>query len=128
MLKYISEEDYVRLTQKSVPSNNEIDFNQAIIEASNYINSKTFNRINPNDVSEQIKYVTTLIIDLIIDRNNKLEKGNLRSENVEGWSVSYATQNEIKEDYENRMYDILKQYLSFEIGVDGLPLLYCGVM
>lgn len=124
MLKYISDIEYGRLTKKSVPD----DFNRLVIEASNYINQKTFNRVNPDDVSEQVKYVTALIIDMINDRDNALKKANLRSENVEGWSVSYATQNEIKEDYENRMYDILKQYLSFEIGVDGLPLLYCGVM
>lgn len=127
MLKYISDVDYARLTQKSVPSKSP-DFNNAIIEASNYINSKTFNRIDPNNVSEQVKYVTTLIVDIIIDRNTKLNKSNIRSENVEGWSQSYATPDEIKKDCESRMYDILKQYLSFEIGVDGLPLLYCGVM
>lgn len=125
MLKYINEEDYKKLLgTKDVPSN----FNNLVIEASNYINYYTNNRIGRNNPSEQVKYVTCLIISLIQEEQSKLsEIGNLKSQNIEGWSETYATPEEIKADYKNRKYEILKRYLSGEIGVDGLPLLYCGV-
>lgn len=126
MLKYINEEDYINLMDASSIPN---DFNQKVIEASNYINTKTFNRIDENNVSEKVKYVTCLLINKIIEKEEKLsEIGNLKSENVEGWQTTYATPEEVKSDYSNQMYGILKEYLMFEIGVDGLPLLYIGVI
>lgn len=125
MLKYINEEDYKKLLgTKDVPSN----FNNLAIQASNYINYNTHNRIDKNKPSEQIKYVTCLIVNLIQEEQSKLsEIGNLKSQNIEGWSETYATPEEIKEDYSNQKYDVLKTYLMHEIGIDGLPLLYCGV-
>lgn len=125
MLKYIYEEDYKKLLgTKDVPSN----FNNLAIQASNYINYNTHNRIDKDNPSERVKYVTCLIVNLIQEEQSKLsEIGNLKSQNIEGWSETYATPEEIKADYKNRKYEILKRYLSGEIGVDGLPLLYCGV-
>ena len=125
MLKYITEEEYRELLgAKSIPDN----FNNLVIEASNYINYKTFGRIDKNDIPEQVKYVTCLILALIQEENTKLsEIGNLKSQNIEGWSESYSTPEEIKTDYEDKKYSTLKQYLWDVIGVDGNPLLYCGV-
>lgn len=125
MLKYINEEDYKKLLgTKDVPSN----FNNLAIQASNYINYNTHNRIDKDNPSEQVKYVTCLIVNLIQEEQSKLsEIGNLKSQNIEGWSETYATPEEIKEDYSNQKYDVLKTYLMHEIGIDGLPLLYCGV-
>lgn len=125
MLKYITEEDYKKLLGKdSIPDN----FNNLVIQASNYINYKTFGRIDENNVPEQVKYVTCLIINLQDEEKTKLsEIGNLKSQNIEGWSESYATPEEIKSDYEDKKYSTLKQYLWNVIGTDGNPLLYCGV-
>ena len=125
MLKYITEEEYKELLgTDSIPNN----FNNLVIEASNYINHRTFGRINQNDVPEQVKYVTCLIIDLIQEENTKIsEIGNLKSQNIEGWSESYSTPEEIKADYEDKKYSTLKKYLWNVIGTDGNPLLYCGV-
>lgn len=125
MLKYINEEDYKKLLgTKDVPSN----FNNLAIQASNYINYNTHNRIDKDNPSEQVKYVTCLIVNLIQEEQSKLsEIGNLKSQNIEGWSETYATPEEIKEDYSNQKYDVLKTYLMHKIGIDGLPLLYCGV-
>ena len=124
MLEYITEEDYKKLLGKeSVPSN----FKNLNIEASNYINYKTFGRIDINDIPEQVQYVTCLIIDLQDEENTKLsETGNLKSQNIEGWSESYSTPEEIKSDYEEKKYSTLKKYLWNVIGTDGNPLLYCG--
>ena len=125
MLEYITADEYKKLLGKeSVPD----DFKQLVIEASNYINYKTFGRIDKDNVPEQVKYVTCLIIDLINEENDKLSKiGNLKSQNIEGWSESYSTPEEVKSDYEDKKYSTLKQYLWDVIGTDGNPLLCCGV-
>lgn len=125
MLKYITETEYIKLLDaKSIPNN----FNKLVIEASNYINYNTHGRIDKNKIPEQVKYVTCLIVDLINEQETKLsEIGNLKSQNIEGWSESYATPEEIEKEYSAKKYNTLKVYLSKEIGIDGLPLLYCGV-
>lgn len=125
MLEYMTADEYKKLLGKeSVPDN----FKQLVIEASNYINYKTFGRIDKDNVPEQVQYVTCLIIDLIDEQNTKLsEIGNLKSQNIEGWSESYSTPEEIKSDYEDKKQKVLNQYLWNVIGIDGNPLLYCGV-
>ena len=82
MLKYITEEEYKELLGKnSIPN----DFNNLVIQASNYINYKTFGRIDKNNIPKQVKYVTCLIINLQEEENTKLsEIGNLKSQNIEG--------------------------------------------
>ena len=125
MLKYINNIEYQELLGvESIPDN----FNKLLIEASNYINYNTHNRIDENNPSEAVKYVTCLIIDLINEQNVKLsEIGSLKSQNIEGWSETYSTPEEIEKDYSVKKYNVLKTYLSQEIGLDGLPLLHCGV-
>lgn len=125
MLKYITETEYKELLGKnSIPN----DFNNLVIKASSYINYNTHGRIDENNVPEQVKYTTCLIIKLQDEENTKLsEIGNLKSQNIEGWSESYSTPEEVKADYEDKKYSTLKQYLWNVIGTDGNPLLYCGV-
>ena len=125
MLKYITEKEYKELLgAESIPDN----FNNLVIEASDYINHKTFGRIDENNIPEQVKYVTCLIIDLQNEEETKLnEIGNLKSQNIEGWSESYSTPEEIKKDYEDKKYSTLKKYLWNVVGIDGKPLLHCGV-
>lgn len=125
MLTYLeNEEEYKKqLGTEDVPK----DFKNLNIEASAYINDKTFGRIDKNNIPEQVKYVTCLIINLQEEENTKLsEIGNLKSQNIEGWSESYSTPEEIKADYEEKKQDVLNKYLWNVIGIDGNPLLYCG--
>lgn len=125
MLTYLkNEEEYKTiLGTDNVPDN----FKNLNIQASNYINYKTFGRIDKNNIPEQVKYATCLIIDLIDEENTKLsEIGNLKSQNIEGWSESYSTPEEVKADYEDKRYSTLKKYLWNVLGTDGNPLLYCG--
>ena len=125
MLKYVTEEEYKKLLgTNSVPN----DFNNLVIKASSYINYNTHGRIDIDDIPEQVKYTTCLIIDLINEQNDKLSKiGNLKSQNIEGWSESYSTPEEIKADYEEKKYSTLREQLWDVIGIDGNPLLYSGV-
>ena len=125
MLKYITEAECGELLDaNSIPDNIE----NLIIKASNYINYKTFGRIDENNIPEQVKYVTCLIVNLIDEQETKLsEIGNLKSQNIEGWSETYATPEEIKKEYSEKMQTTLSTYLWNVVGKDGLPLLYCGV-
>ncbi len=126
MLTYLKDENEYKsiLGTDNVPN----DFKNLNIKASNYINHKTFGRIDKNNVPEQVKYVTCLIVNLQDEENTKLsEIGNLKSQNIEGWSESYSTPEEIKTDYEDKKQKAISQYLWNLIGNDGNPLLYCGV-
>lgn len=126
MFKYITDAEYQKLLGvNSIPN----DFNKLVIEASTYINSRTYNRIDINNIPEEVKYVTALIIDKTEEANKKIKNiGNLKSQNIEGWSESYSTPEEIEKDLEEEKVKILRTYLWNVIGSDGQPLLYCGVM
>ena len=126
MLTYLKDENEYKsiLGTDNVPN----DFKNLNIKASNYINHKTFGRIDENNLPEQVKYVTCLIVNLQDEENTQLsEIGNLKSQNIEGWSESYSTPEEIKSDYEDKKQKAINQYLWNVIGIDGNPLLYCGV-
>lgn len=125
MLKYITDDEYIELLgADSIPDN----FDKLVVEASSYIKYQTQGRIDENNVPEQVKYATCLVIDLIKDEETKLsEVGNLKSQNIEGWSESYATPEEIRKDYGVKKQVVLRKYLWDVIGIDGNPLLYCGV-
>lgn len=126
MLKYLTDKsEYIELLgAKNVPDN----FDNLNIKASNYINYNTYERIDINDIPEQVKYVTCLIINLEDEQSKKLaEIGNLKSQSIEGWSESYSTPEEIKKEYSEKKYSTLQEYLWNIIGTDGNPLLYSGV-
>ena len=126
MLTYLKDEEEYKsiLGTDNVPN----DFKNLNIQASSYINRNTHGRIDTNNIPEQVQYATCLIIDLINEENDKLSKiGNLKSQNIEGWSESYMTADEIKQEYSNKKYTVLQEQLWNVIGIDGNPLLYSGV-
>ena len=125
MLTYITDDEYLELLDAdSIPDN----FNNLVVEASSYINRQTFGRIDLNNIPEQVKYTTCLIVNLINERETKLsEINNLKSQNIEGWSESFATPEEIKADYSNKMQSVLSNFLWNVLGADKKPLLYRGV-
>ena len=51
----------------------------------------------------------------------------MKSQEIEGWKESYSTPEEIKTEYTNKKQTILSSYLWNVTGIDGKPLLYCGV-
>lgn len=126
MLTYLKDEEEYKsiLGTDNVPN----DFKNLNIKASSYINKNTYGRIDINNIPEQVKYSTCLIINLQDEENTKLfEIGNLKSQNIEGWSESYSTPEEIKADYEQQKYQVLSDNLWDVMGIDGNPLLYCGM-
>ena len=126
MLTYLKNEDEFKkqLGTEDVPK----DFKNLNIRASSYINFNTHGRIDVNNIQEEVKYATCLIINLLDKEDTKISQiGNLKSQNIEGWSESYYTPEEIKKDYDTKKYEVLKEHLWNVIGIDGNPLLYSGV-
>ena len=125
MLKFVNKSEYMPLSgAKSIPDG----FDKLVIKASNYINHETQGRIDKMNVSEQVKYATCLIMDLMNEEDSKIaEIGNLKSENIEGWDKTFLTPEQVESDYSTKKYEALKECLWDQIGVDGKPLLYCGV-
>lgn len=122
MLEYLTQDEYIELTgAPNVP----VNFKQLNYEASAYINKMTFGRIKtPN---ETVKYVTSLLINMLInERAEQAEIGNIKSENVDGWSRTYAGAEELDKAYKQKKYDLLKLYLIHEVDQNGTPLLYRG--
>lgn len=125
MLKFVNKSEYITLSgAKSVPDS----FDSLAIKASNYINHETQGRIDKNDVSEQVKYATCLIMDLMNEEDSKLlEIGSLKAEEIEGWDKTFLSPEQVKADYSTKKYEALKECLWDQIGIDRKPLLYCGV-
>ena len=124
MLEFVTKSEYFELLGKSVPNNFEI----LVVEASSFINHETFGRIDTNNIPKEVKLVTSLIIDKLNTKKEKLKEcQNLKSENIEGWSKTYVTSEEAEQTYSLEINEILKQYLWNVIGKDGKPLLYRGV-
>lgn len=125
MLTFVTDGEFIELLDAdSIPDN----FNQLNIEASSYIEQQTLGRINKSNIPEQVKYATCLMINLLQEENEKIkETSNLSSQNIEGWSETYLSPEEIKKNYENQKQGILNTHLWNVIGIDGKPLLYKGV-
>lgn len=124
MLKYITKEEYIELLgADGIPD----DFNNLVIKASSYINRRTFGRIDIENIPEEVKYATCLIIELENKANiQKQEIGNIKSQNIEGWSETYSTSEEIDSKLKSDKEDIVKEQLWNVIGKDGNYLLYRG--
>ena len=125
MKTYIDESYYIDKYKGEIPKT---ELEKLIIEASSYIKIQTSDRVNIKNIPEEVKRATCLIIDKIYGAEQaKKEMGNLKSQNIEGWSETYKTDEEINVELEKDKYKILSTYLSDIIGSDGNLLLYRGV-
>ena len=105
MLKFVTDEEYQELLgAESIPDN----FDNLVIEASYIINKDYI----INTLTEEVKYATCKIIDLLDDINTKKsEIGNLKETNIEGWSESYKTDEELSSELNEKINNILSLYL-----------------
>ncbi|MNV78529.1 hypothetical protein D3C71_1720250 [compost metagenome] len=83
----------------------ESTFNRLAIEASVYIRSNTFGRIDMADIPEDVKFCMCSVADKKLKLESKQGK---KSETVGNWRVDYVESAEDKED----LYNILRNYLS----------------
>jgi len=97
----------------------ESSFNRLSLEASAYIKRNTRNRVDENNIPDEVKLCTCSLCDKL----RKIEKSEgKKSETVGSWSVTY----EEKSENNNDLYDILLNYLSESVTEEGIPLLYRG--
>ncbi len=125
MKTYIDKTYYFSIYKGEVP---EAKLDKLIMEASSYVRKHTSDRVSINNIPDEVKHATCLIIDKIYDtEKQKGEMGSLKSQNIEGWSETYKTDEEINSNLEKEKFEILNTFLSDVIGMDGNLLLYRGV-
>lgn len=104
------------------------DFEKNAIDIHMYIKRNTHDRIDIDNVKDEIKLVFCKIVDITHEAEQKKnEMGNLKSQNIEGWQETYQTPQEIDQKLEKDKQNIINTYLWNVIGKDGNLLLYSGV-
>lgn len=111
-------------------------FNLLEFESRRRIDIKTQNRlknINSEDIPMEVKLCINSLIHAINNYANSIdsatENGNIASENIDGYSVSYVKSASIKDIINSRsaeIDDIIDNYL-LEIIFNGQHLMYLGV-
>lgn len=113
----------------------ETPFNLLEFEARRRIDIRTQDRLKNIDSYEIPQEVKLCVYNLINSINNyansmfNTEKGNIASENIDGYSVSYITPDRISQviiSKKAELDDIIDTYL-FGVIVNGEHLLYAGV-
>ena len=129
--QYLTYAEYQELGGSAI---GEMPFNLLEFEARRKIDIKTFNRlVGGKDIPQEVKLCEYKMIDSIANYNetndNIANKGNIKSENTDGYSISYISASEVKNIIESKnieLDDIIRTYL---LGViyNGEHLMYIGV-
>lgn len=124
MVEYIKYDYYTGTYKGTVPYNK---FDILLIRASSYIKGRTFSRININNIPEEVKYTTCLIIDKIYEYDNKIRQvGVKKSESVGKVSITYADREALNKELKEELNEIINTYLIDVVNEKGIPLLYRG--
>ena len=130
--QYLTYEEYRALggTKDLAP------FNLLEFEARRRIDIRTQNRlkgINNKDIPQEVKICEFKMIDSMSNYaksvNSVVENNNIKSENTDGYSVSYTTVNDIGEIVKSKsteLDDIIRTYLLGVI-VNDEHIMYIGV-
>ena len=131
--RYLTYAEYQNLGGSAI---GEMPFNVLEFEARKRIDLRTFNRmkdLDSYDVPMEVKMCDYALINAIMyysrTTSNVSNKGNVASENTDGYSVSYITADKISEVVKSKsaeMDDIVRTYL-LGVVLDGEHLMYCGV-
>lgn len=129
--QYLTYQEYHDLggTLQEDPSFNLLEF-----EARRIIDVRTFNRLKdstniPNEVKLCVFDLINSLDSFSKSINGTASNGNIASENIDGYSVSYVTSNQIKEIVESRNKELGNIVSTNLLGViyNGEHLMYCGV-
>lgn len=129
--QYLTYREYKDLggTLQEDPSFNLLEF-----EARRIIDVRTFNRLKdstniPNEVKLCVFDLINSLDSFSKSINGTTSNGNIASENIDGYSVSYVTSNQIKEIVESRNKELGNIVSTYLLGVvyNGEHLMYCGV-
>ena len=126
--QYLSYEEYQELegTLEEVP------FNELEYECRRIIDSRTQNRLkNADEIPEEVKMLENKMIQTLQGYYVSLNKAQsgVASENIDGYSVSYISSNQISQLIEGKidvLQDLISEYF-FGVVVNNEHLLYCGV-
>jgi len=129
--QYLTKEEYDELGGSPME---EMPFNLLEFEARRKIDIYTFNRVKDLDtIPQEVKLCEYNLINSIKNycetSNNVGANGNVKSENTDGYSISYITASEISDivkSKSNELNDIIRTYLLGVI-VEDQHLMYCGV-
>ena len=131
--QYLTYAEYQELGGSAI---GEMPFNLLEFEARRQIDIRTFNRIkniDSEDIPQEVKLCEYALINSISNYANSIKEvagtGNVKSENTDGYSISYISSGEISDVVKSKQTeidDIIRTYL---LGVvyDGEHLMYCGV-
>ena len=129
--QYLTYAEYQALGGSAI---GEMPFNLLEFEARRQIDTRTFNRLkNIDNIPQEVKLCEYNLINSInsyaSSTSDISNKGNIKSENTDGYSVQYISASDIAEvinSKEIEINDIIKTYL-FGIIINGEHILYCGV-
>lgn len=111
----------------------EVPFNELEFECRRLIDSRTQNRLHSAEIiPDEVKMcIFKMIKDMLEYSYTKQQIQNgIKSENIDGYSVTYLTSNEIQQlitDRKAEMQDLISTYL-FGVIVNNEHILYCGVV
>ena len=125
--QYLTYAEYKQLGGAEI---GKMPFNLLEFEARRQIDSRTQSRLkNSDEVPEEVKMCTNKLINSIKTYATEEIKGNVASENTDGYSVNYITADRISEvikSKQNEFNEIIETYL-YSVIFNGEHLLYCGV-
>ena len=111
----------------------EVPFNELEFECRKIIDSRTQNRLHSvTDIPDEVKMCEYKMINSIVSYNSAKEQAQsgVKSENIDGYSVTYLTSNEIQQLITTQiadMQELISTYL-FGVIVNNEHILYCGVV
>ena len=126
--QYLNYEEYIELggTLEEVP------FNELEYECRRIIDSRTQNRLkNAEEIPQEVKMLESKMIQDLQGYYNSLQTAQkgVQSENIDGYSVTYISSNEIGQLVSNNinmLQDLVLTYL-FGVIVNNEHILYLGV-
>ena len=128
--QYLTYAEYQALGGSAI---GETPFNLLEFESRRRIDIRTQNRLNSDDIPQEVKLCVYNLINTIIQyataTNDVSTSGNIASENTDGYSVSYITADKISNIVKsklNEIDDIIRTYL---IGIiyNDQHLMYVGI-
>ena len=130
--QYLTKQEYIALGGSSTIG--DMPFNLLEYEARRQIDIYTFNRVKKLDtIPQEVKICEYNLINSIeafaTATDSVASGGNVKSENTDGYSISYISASEISDVVKSKqkeIEDIIRTYL-LEVIIDGQHLMYCGV-
>ena len=127
--QYLTYAEYIELggTLEEVP------FNELEFECRKIIDSRTQNRLHSvTDIPDEVKMCEYKMIDTITRYSASKEQAQsgVKSENIDGYSVTYLTSSEIQQLITTQIADIQELVSTYLFGVivNNEHILYCGVV